>query len=152
MIVSARVHSNTIARNCRMKSHYDVLGIPTNATQQQVVTAYRLRSKVLHPDRFDRTKQSVEWELANELLKELNASYAILRDPNNRAEYDRAIGVSQTSATARQTSSASGATQTAARTPPPRASVVPPSRLVTRYIARFQRHLRIDCVIGAEAK
>jgi DnaJ-like protein len=110
-----------------MKSHYDVLGIATNATQEQVVTAYRLRSKVLHPDRFDRTKQSVEWELANELLKELNASYAILRDPNSRAEYDRAIGVSQTSATARPTSSGSAASQTAARKSPPprRVSVVP---------------------------
>ena len=54
MILSACVHCNTIAHNCRMKSHCDVLGIPTNATQEQVVTAYRLRSKVLHPDRFGR--------------------------------------------------------------------------------------------------
>jgi hypothetical protein len=134
-----------------MKSHYDVLGIPTNATQEQVVTAYRLRSKVLHPDRFDRTKQSVEWELANELLKELNASYAILRDPNTRAEYDRAIGVSRTSTTARQTSAATGASQTAARPPrpSPRASVVPP--LSSGYAAyralsaTLQNRLRNRC-------
>jgi curved DNA-binding protein CbpA len=68
-----------------MKSHYDVLGVPVTATQEQIVTAYRLRSKVLHPDRFDPIKQRVEWELANELVKELNASYAVLRDPANEA-------------------------------------------------------------------
>ena len=84
-----------------MKSHYDVLGVPVTATQEQIVTAYRLRSKVLHPDRFDPTKQRVEWELANELVKELNASYAVLRDPANRAAYDRAIGVSATSSPVR---------------------------------------------------
>jgi curved DNA-binding protein CbpA len=54
MILFACVYCNTIAHTCRMKSHYDVLGIPTNATQKQVVTAYRLRGKLLHPDRFGR--------------------------------------------------------------------------------------------------
>jgi curved DNA-binding protein CbpA len=37
-----------------MKSDYDVLGIPTNATHEQVVTAYPLLGKVLHPGRFGR--------------------------------------------------------------------------------------------------
>jgi hypothetical protein len=54
IILSACVHCNRIAHNCRMKSHYDVLGIPTNVTQEEVVTAYRLRGKLLHPDRFGR--------------------------------------------------------------------------------------------------
>ena len=71
-----------------MKTHYDILGVPQTATREQIVTAYRLRSKVLHPDRFDRSRQPVEWDLANELLKELNASYAVLRDSNSRAEYE----------------------------------------------------------------
>jgi curved DNA-binding protein CbpA len=54
MILSACVHCNTIAHNCRMKIYYDVLGIPTNAMQEQGVIAYRLRGKLLHPDRFGR--------------------------------------------------------------------------------------------------
>jgi curved DNA-binding protein CbpA len=37
-----------------MNSHYDVLGIPTNVAQEQDVTAYRLRSRLLHPGRFGR--------------------------------------------------------------------------------------------------
>jgi len=37
-----------------MNSHYDVLGIRTNATQEQDVTANRLRGKLLYPDRFGR--------------------------------------------------------------------------------------------------
>src|SRR5437867_661438 len=111
-----------------MKSHYDVLGVPATATQKQIVTAYRLRSKVLHPDRFDPIKQRVEWELANELVKELNASYAVLRDPANRAAYDRAMGISPNKRPAETSRTSAAGTQTAQPKPPPppRASVVPP--------------------------
>jgi hypothetical protein len=109
-----------------MKNHYDVLGVPFNVTQEQIITAYRLRSKVLHPDRFDPVKQRVEWELANELLKELNAAYAILRDPSTRAAYDRASGFSQTSGTAQTARPSAGPSQTTQRAPPPRPFVVPP--------------------------
>ena len=49
MILSACVYCNTIAHNCRMNGHYDILGIRTNATQEQDVTAYRLRGKLLYP-------------------------------------------------------------------------------------------------------
>lgn len=114
-----------------MKTHYDILGVPQTATQEQIVTAYRLRSKVLHPDRFDRSKQLVEWDLANELLKELNGSYAILRDATSRAEYDRAIGVSQPSST-QQRSSAS-----TSQSPPPWGDIRHPVNLVAVGSSRF---------------
>jgi hypothetical protein len=114
-----------------MKSHYDVLGVAVTATQEQIVTAYRLRSKVLHPDRFNPVKQRGEWELANELVKELNAAYAVLRDPTTRAAYDRANGLSQTSGTAQTARPSASRSQTTQRAPPPRPppqrpSVVPP--------------------------
>ena len=61
------------------KNHFDVLGVQPNATPEQIRKAYLLRSKLLHPDRFDQTSQRAEWELANELLKELNNAYSALR-------------------------------------------------------------------------
>jgi hypothetical protein len=73
------------------KNLYDVLGVPRNATPEQIRKAYLLRSKVLHPDRFDQTRQPTEWQLANEMVKELNNAYGILSDSLERADYDRAF-------------------------------------------------------------
>jgi curved DNA-binding protein CbpA len=52
---------------------------------------YMLRTKMLHPDRFDQTSQRAEWNLANEMLKELNHAYGLLGDAASRAEYDRSV-------------------------------------------------------------
>jgi curved DNA-binding protein CbpA len=73
------------------KNLYDLLGVPRNATPEQIRQAYVLRSKMLHPDRFNQTTQRAEWELANEMLKELNHAYGVLRDSSSRAQYDRTI-------------------------------------------------------------
>lgn len=73
------------------KNLYDLLGVPPNATPEQIRQAYVLRSKMLHPDRFNQTRQRAEWELANEMLKELNHAYGVLRDSASRAQYDRTI-------------------------------------------------------------
>jgi hypothetical protein len=71
------------------RSFYEVLGVEANATAAQLRDAYLLRSKVLHPDRFDPKAHSREWQLANDLFRELNDAYAVLRDAKARAEYDR---------------------------------------------------------------
>lgn len=73
------------------KNLYDLLGVPSNATPEQIRQAYILRSKMLHPDRFDQTRQRAEWELANEMLKELNHAYGVLRDSTSRVQYDCTI-------------------------------------------------------------
>lgn len=98
------------------KNLYDVLGVSPNATAEQIRQAYVLRSKMLHPDRFDQFRQRAEWELANEMLKELNHAHSVLRDPASRAEYDRNI--------ARATSAAPPPQQP----PPQRRTETPPSR------------------------
>jgi hypothetical protein len=73
------------------KNLYDLLGVPTNAAPDQIRQAYLLRSKMLHPDRFNQARQRAEWDLANEMLKELNHAYGVLRDSTSRAQYDRTI-------------------------------------------------------------
>jgi DnaJ-like protein len=95
--------------------------VPPTATAEQIVTAYRLRSKILHPDRLDPQKQRAEWDLANEMLKDLNQAYATLRDAAAREAYDCNINVSRVSA------GSDAASRPSARPPPPqrRASILP---------------------------
>lgn len=71
------------------KSPYEILGVPRNATSEQVRRAYLLKVKEIHPDNFDQVKQRARWELANEQLKEINQAYTILKDEESRANYDR---------------------------------------------------------------
>ena len=47
---------------------------------------------MLHPDRFNQTTQKAEWALANEMFKELNHAYDILKNPVKRNQYDYTIG------------------------------------------------------------
>ena len=74
-----------------MKSFYDVLGISKFASDVEIKKAYILRSKMMHPDRFNQTSQKDEWVLANEMLKELNHAYGILKDPVSRSVFDRTM-------------------------------------------------------------
>lgn len=59
---------------------YNVLGIERSATQVEIRQAFLLRSKLLHPDRFNPVSQPAEWKLANELFQELSEAYQALRN------------------------------------------------------------------------
>jgi curved DNA-binding protein CbpA len=75
-----------------MKSFYDILGVSKFATNVEIKKAYILRSKMMHPDRFNQNSQKEEWSMANEMLKELNHAYGVLKDPVSRSTYDRTMG------------------------------------------------------------
>jgi curved DNA-binding protein CbpA len=64
---------------------YAVLGVPTGATADQIVAAYRAQARRHHPD------VSVERD-AERRMSEINAAWHILRDPERRAAWDRARG------------------------------------------------------------
>ena len=70
---------------------YEILGVPPNATQEQIRKGYIQRTKQWHPDRFNQTRQKAEWELANERIKELNHAYGVLKDALARSQYDRNV-------------------------------------------------------------
>jgi hypothetical protein len=103
-----------------MKSFYDILGVSKFASDVEIKKAYILRSKMMHPDRFNQTSQKAEWAMANEMLKELNHAYGVLKDPVSRSTYDRTVGgvYSQQSAHPPQSSMHSS--------PPPRSEAEPP--------------------------
>jgi curved DNA-binding protein CbpA len=69
-----------------MRTHYDTLGIPKEASMDWIKRSYRSLVKTHHPDKF--ADGSVAKAEAEERLREINAAYAVLAKPLNRATYD----------------------------------------------------------------
>ena len=55
-----------------MRDPYEVLGLPRNATKDQVKTKYRELAKKYHPDNYIGTPLA---ETANEKMQEINEAY-----------------------------------------------------------------------------
>jgi len=66
------------------KDYYQVLGIPRNATKEQVKKTYRDLAMKYHPDRNPGREG---W--ANEKFKEINEAFSVLGDPERRGQYDQ---------------------------------------------------------------
>ncbi len=65
------------------RDYYEVLGIPRNATPDQVKRAYRKLAKQYHPDRNPGNKT------AESRFKEVQAAYEVLSDAEKRTLYDQ---------------------------------------------------------------
>jgi len=64
------------------KDYYEILELENDAGQKQIRDAYRRMALLHHPDR---NKGNPE---AEDRMKEINESYAVLSDPQKRREYD----------------------------------------------------------------
>jgi len=62
---------------------YQVLGVARGADEAELKKAYRQLAMQFHPDRNPGDKQ------AEERFKEVSQAYAVLSDPDKRAQYDR---------------------------------------------------------------
>jgi molecular chaperone DnaJ len=66
-----------------MSEYYALLGVPRTASEDDIKRAYRKLAMQHHPDRNQGDKS------AEEKFKEITEAYEVLRDPDQRAAYDR---------------------------------------------------------------
>lgn len=74
------------------QSFYDVLGLRSNASGQDIRRAYRDLSKLYHPDTTE-----LESAIATTKFQSLNEAYATLSSPEKRMAYDYKVGFSRIS-------------------------------------------------------
>jgi molecular chaperone DnaJ len=64
------------------RDYYDILGVPRNASLDEIKQAFRKLARQYHPD----VNKAPD---AEEKFKEINEAYGVLSDPEKRARYDR---------------------------------------------------------------
>ena len=69
----------------RQTRFYSVLGVPPNASQEEIRKKYKELAQQLHPDKHPPKGK----ESATKAFQILNQVYAVLGDPIKRAQYDR---------------------------------------------------------------
>ena len=66
-----------------MRDPYQVLGIPSTATDEEVKKAYRNLARKYHPDNYHDNPQE---DLAQERMKEINEAYETIRPQRKAAQ------------------------------------------------------------------
>ncbi|KAG3121582.1 hypothetical protein PI124_g338 [Phytophthora idaei] len=80
--------SNSIQINASM-DYYERLGVPRNATERQIRSAYKRLALKWHPDRWaNNSANPQEQSSAEEIFKLLAGSYEVLSDAEARKAYD----------------------------------------------------------------
>lgn len=74
-------------KKSKRKDYYKVLGIPKDATVDDIKKAYRKRALLHHPDRHSSAPEDIKREQEKK-FKELGEAYNILSDPKKRMRYD----------------------------------------------------------------
>jgi molecular chaperone DnaJ len=64
------------------EDYYETLGVPKEASQEDIKRAYRSLARKYHPDGSDDSN-------AEDKFKDVNAAYEVLSDPEKRSMYDR---------------------------------------------------------------
>lgn len=70
-----------------MLTYYDVLNVDPSAELDAIRRAWRLKVRLLHPDRHRDSPYDVQAEAAKETLR-VNNAWDTLQDPGKRREYD----------------------------------------------------------------
>ena len=66
------------------KNHYEILGLSTNATNNEIKKMYHKLALTHHPDKTNN-------KLLSELFKEITAAYTVLSDTEQKTDYDKTL-------------------------------------------------------------
>lgn len=124
----------------KVETHYDILKVAPHAPISVIKAAYKSLCQTYHPDKFrgDATE-------GTKIFKAIQQSYAVLSDPNKKAEYDAWLAQSlKPSGKASQETSAATATK-----PVP---AVSRSQQVTKIIVPTQRSQASTAVARAPVR
>jgi curved DNA-binding protein CbpA/CheY-like chemotaxis protein len=86
-----RVELAEMAENLRGCDYFGILGVPTNATAEEISQAYVDLAKRTHPDRFSGASGPVR-HLAEEIFGQISKAHETLSDRDRRLEYIRDRG------------------------------------------------------------
>src|SRR6202047_133875 len=64
------------------KDYYQILGVPRDASDEEIKKAFRKLARRYHPD------VAKDKKAAEEKFKEINEAHEVLGDPENRRKYD----------------------------------------------------------------
>jgi len=71
----------------QVASHFELLGISTDADKNDIKRSYFKLSKEFHPDRFYKKKLGSYEERLSDIFKRINHAYEVLSDDGKRAAY-----------------------------------------------------------------
>lgn len=71
---------------------YEVLGVPTDASQSDIEGAYKRLRKKFHPDLFPHGGDDDLWQHANKMFAGIQSAWETIGDAKARARYDAAHG------------------------------------------------------------
>lgn len=69
-----------------LSSYYDILGVSSNSSTDEIRRAYRKLAMQWHPDRWTRTPSSLGE--AKSKFQQIQEAYSVLSDPKKRTMYD----------------------------------------------------------------
>jgi curved DNA-binding protein CbpA len=86
---SSHEHMENLLHSFEIAGLYEILAVPTDASEDQIKDAYHRLAKQYHPDRYQSKEHGAGLrKTAEELFTYITGAYATLGDPASRATYD----------------------------------------------------------------
>ncbi len=124
----ARFELQTLWEFFQLKTttYYDMLNVPTSASDAEIKKSYYQLAKKQHPDRFRRYGADDILDFAEKIFAKVSDAYEKLKDPDTRQRYNEFIGVPSEPITTAAYPPVTQPSASSTMTPPRPFNAVPP--------------------------